>query len=164
DIDVDTIGSDAKALHNHGGVIINGIDNCLVKFARCCNPLPGDTIIGFITKGKGVSIHKRDCANVPKEIDKAQEPDRWVNAHWEASISSEFKTTLYLDAYNRDGLMLDLLSQLSSMHVTIYSVNVRNSEDGYSNMEATISVNNVEHLQGVITRLSNIPSVISVKR
>ena len=77
-----------------GGVIIDGIDNCLIKFSKCCNPLPGDDIIGFITRGYGVSIHKRSCTNVPKDISKAAEPERWVNARWAGDIQYEFESTL----------------------------------------------------------------------
>ncbi len=77
-----------------GGVIIDGIDNCLIKFSKCCNPLPGDDIIGFITRGYGVSIHKRSCTNVPKDISKAAEPERWVNARWAGDIQDEFESTL----------------------------------------------------------------------
>ena len=72
------------------------MDNCLVKFARCCNPVPGDPIIGFITRGYGVSIHKRDCINVPRNVTEAAEPDRWVHVHWEESVRQEFKATLHL--------------------------------------------------------------------
>lgn len=67
-----------------GGVIVDGMEGCLIKFSRCCNPLPGDEIIGFITRGFGVSIHKRSCSNVPKVIQDAPEPERWIQAHWEA--------------------------------------------------------------------------------
>ena len=82
-----------------GGVIIDGIDNCLIKFSKCCNPLPGDDIIGFITRGYGVSIHKRSCTNVPKDISKAAEPERWVNARWagEMCIRDRMKDVALLD-------------------------------------------------------------------
>lgn len=156
--------TEERKLKNTGGVLINGIDNCLVKFARCCNPLPGDKIIGFITKGNGVSIHKRDCINVPEDIGRADEPERWVSAHWEETIQNSFKTTLYIDAYDRDGLLSDLLSQLSSMQLTIYAVNAHSEDDGYASMEATIAINSLDHLNSVIARLSRIDSVISVKR
>ena len=82
-----------------GGVIIDGIDNCLIKFSKCCNPLPGDDIIGFITRGYGVSIHKRSCTNVPKDISKAAEPERWVNARWAGDIQDEFESTLEILAF-----------------------------------------------------------------
>lgn len=153
-----------KSTHNNDGVLIEGVDNCLVKFSKCCNPLPGDEIIGYITIGNGVSIHKCDCINVPKKIEDAPEPERWVSAHWEKTIRSEFKTTLYIEAYDRDGLLSDLLNQLSAMHVTICSINARSTEDQYANIEATICVNNVDHLQNVKQRLKRIPSIIEVKR
>ena len=72
---------------------MEGIDNCLIKFARCCSPLPGDQIIGFITRGHGVSIHKRDCTNVPQVIALCNEPERWINAYWDKNVKEEFKSS-----------------------------------------------------------------------
>lgn len=89
--------------YNNGGVIIDDMENCLVKFARCCNPVPGDEIIGFITRGYGVSVHKRDCVNVPRDISQAEEPARWVRVHWEDSVKEEFKATLHIDAVDPAG-------------------------------------------------------------
>ena len=145
---------------NNGGVVIEGIDNCLVKFSRCCNPLPGDDIIGFITRGNGVSIHKRDCVNV--NVDK--EPERWVHCHWEDSVRSDFKATFYIDAYDRPDLLSDVLAQLSSMHIALHAVSAREAQGGYAVIEATIAANSVDQLNIVLARLARVPSVISVKR
>ncbi len=155
----------APKKHNHGGVIIEGMDNCLVKFARCCNPLPGDDIIGFITRGNGVSVHKRDCVNVPRDLTKASEPERWVSVSWEDSVSSEFKTTLYIEAHDRPQLLADLLSQLSAMRVAIHAVTARDTKDSdIDNVELTISVSSVGHLEGVIARLQKVGGVLSIRR
>ena len=78
------------------GVLVDGMDNCLIKFSRCCNPLPGDEIIGFITRGFGVSIHKRSCSNVPRDLTQCPEPERWVNAHWAGDVKDDFKSTLHI--------------------------------------------------------------------
>ena len=145
---------------NNGGVVIEGIDNCLVKFSRCCNPLPGDDIIGFITRGNGVSIHKQDCVNV--NVDK--EPERWVHCHWEDSVRSDFKATFYIDAYDRPDLLSDVLAQLSSMHIALHAVSAREAQGGYAVIEATIAANSVDQLNIVLARLARVPSVISVKR
>lgn len=147
-----------------GGVIIDGIDNCLIKFSKCCNPLPGDDIIGFITRGYGVSIHKRSCTNVPKDISKATEPERWVNAHWAGDIEDEFESTLEILATDRTGLLADLTNQLSSMHIFIHTLNSRELKDNNAIIYATITVNGLDHLKSVISRLSNINGIISIGR
>ena len=147
-----------------GGVIIDGIDNCLIKFSKCCNPLPGDDIIGFITRGYGVSIHKRSCTNVPKDISKAAEPERWVNARWAGDIQDEFESTLEILASDRTGLLADLTNQLSSMHIFIHALNSRELKDNNAIIYATITVNGLEHLKTVISRLSNISGIISIGR
>ncbi len=147
-----------------GGVLIDGMDNCLIKFSRCCNPLPGDDIIGFITRGFGVSIHKRSCSNVPADISTAPEPERWVNAHWEGEVKEEFKSTLEIIADDRPGLLADVTQQLFNMHLFIHSLNSRETKDGNAVIYATVTVNGLEHLKAVISRLSNISGIISVKR
>ena len=147
-----------------GGVIIDGIDKCLIKFSKCCNPLPGDDIIGFITRGYGVSIHKRICTNVPKDISKAAEPERWVNARWAGDIQDEFESTLEILASDRTGLLADLTNQLSSMHIFIHALNSRELKDNNAIIYATITVNGLEHLKSVISRLSNISGIISIGR
>ncbi|MEI6579466.1 MAG: bifunctional (p)ppGpp synthetase/guanosine-3',5'-bis(diphosphate) 3'-pyrophosphohydrolase, partial [Eubacteriales bacterium] len=132
------------------GVIVEGIDNCLVKFSRCCNPLPGDEIIGYITRGHGVSVHKRDCNNVPKTVMVSSEPERWINAYWDKNVREEFKSTLLISCLNRVGMLADISGQLASMRVMIHDINTRNFKDGRSSFTMTITVNGVEHLKSVI--------------
>lgn len=146
------------------GIIVDGMDNCLIKFSRCCNPLPGDDIIGFVTRGFGVSIHKRGCKNVPVNISDAPEPDRWVKAHWEGEIKEKFNATLEIVAEDRTGLLADVTQQLFNMRLFIHSLNSRESKDGRAIISATISVNGIEHLKSVIERLSNIGGITSVRR
>lgn len=147
------------------GVLIDGMDNCLIKFSRCCNPLPGDEIVGFITRGFGVSIHKRSCTNVPQDLTLCPEPERWVSAHWEGDIKDDFKSTLHIIAIDRGGLLADVTQQLSNMHIFIHSLNSRqerNSENAF--ISATISINGLPQLQSIIERLMKIPGVISIDR
>lgn len=146
------------------GVIIDGIDNCLIKFSRCCNPLPGDDIIGFITRGYGVSIHKMSCSNVPSDIDDEINSQRWVKAHWVGNVKEEFKSTLEIVALDRTGFLADVTLQLSAMHIFIHSLNSRPRNNGQAVIYATITINGIEHLNAVISRLSKIKGVISVKR
>lgn len=147
------------------GVHIEGIDDCLVKYSRCCNPLPGDDIIGFITRGYGVSIHKRSCSNVPANIDDADEPDRWVRAEWADQISHEtFQSTLQITATDRSGLLADITNQLFAMHLFIHNLNSRETKNDMAYIEVTITVNGINHLKTVISRLSGISGIISVDR
>lgn len=148
-----------------GGVLIDGMENCLIKFSRCCNPLPGDEIIGFITRGFGVSVHKRSCPNVPRNIAESPEPERWVSAHWEGSeVKEEFKSTLEIVADGRPGLLADLTQQMFTLRLFIHSLNSRETKDGKTIISATITVNGLDHLAGVIAKLSAIEGIISVRR
>ena len=146
------------------GVIIDGIENCLIKFSKCCSPLPGDNIIGFVTRGCGVSIHKRTCGNVPENILDADEPERWLNAHWASDVKEEFKSTLEIVATDREKLLADITIKLSEMHLFINSLNSRHTKDGRAIIYATIIVNGIEHLRSVISKISGIKDIISVER
>ena len=147
-----------------GGVLVEGMDNCLIKLSRCCNPLPGDEIIGFITRGFGVSIHKRSCSNVPQDISKAPEPERWVKAHWAGEVKETFESTLEIVAEDRSGLLADVTQQFFNMRLFIQSLNSRVTKDGHAVIHATITVNGIEHITTVIGKLKNIEGIISVKR
>ena len=147
------------------GVIIDGIDDCLIKMSKCCNPLPGDDIVGYITRGYGVSIHKRSCINVPANITPGNEPQRWLTAHWAEKISvKDFKSTLRIDCYDRKSLLADITVQLSNMHISIHLLNSRETKDGHVVVTVTITVNGREHLDLIISKLSKINGVISIDR
>ena len=147
------------------GVIIEGMEDCLVKYSRCCNPLPGDDIIGFITRGYGVSIHKRNCSNVPVDISRAAEPERWVKAEWTDHIANEtFKATLQITATDRTGLLADITNQLSAMHLFIHTLNSREGKNGIAVIEVSLTVNGISHLKMAVSRLSGISGIISVGR
>ena len=147
------------------GVLVEGMDNCLIKFSRCCNPLPGDEIIGFITRGFGVSIHKRNCSNVPRDLTQCPEPERWVNAHWAGDVKDDFKSTLHILAVDRAGLLADVTQQLSNMKIFIHALNSRQERgSGNAFISATISINGLPQLQNIIERLGKIPGVISIDR
>ena len=147
------------------GVLVDGMDNCLIKFSRCCNPLPGDEIIGFITRGFGVSIHKRSCSNVPRDLTQCPEPERWVNAHWAGDVKDDFKSALHILAVDRGGLLADVTQQLSNMKIFIHALNSRQERgSGNAIISATISINGLPQLQNIIERLGKIPGVISIDR
>lgn len=146
------------------GVVIEGADDVLIKFSNCCNPLPGDDIIGYITRGYGVSIHKRNCTNVPKDISKSEEPERWVSCYWEDETGEAFRSTLQITATDRTGLLADVTIKLSNMHIFIHSLNSRELKDGKAVVTATIDVMGRNHLRGVISKLSDINGIEEIKR
>ena len=146
------------------GVIIEGNDDVLVKFSNCCNPLPGDEIIGYITRGYGVSIHKRTCTNVPKDISQSEEPERWVSCFWEEQVDEAFRSTLQITATDRSGLLADVTVKLSTMHINIHTLNSREVKNNKAVVTVTIDVMGRNHLRGVISRLSDINGIEEIKR
>lgn len=153
-----------KKTKSTDGVVVDGIDNCLIKLSKCCTPLPGDDIIGFITRGHGVSIHKRDCPNVPVNIDSCSEPERWIPAHWDGTKSDTFISTLQVAAIDRDGLLLDIMNAVYNMRVPAHSVTARPTKSGNCIVVLTISAESVEHLRSIISRLEKLKGVFSVER
>ncbi|SCJ64145.1 GTP pyrophosphokinase [Anaerotruncus sp. 2789STDY5834896] len=147
-----------------GGVEVEGIDNCLIKFAKCCNPLPGDNIVGFITRGFGVSVHKSDCPNVLAAQNLEENSQRWVNVRWSASNQDSFKSTLEVVGLDRQGLFADISVALSAMRVPIYAINARSLGNGYAVVVITVGITNLEHLNSITARLKKIQGVESVER
>lgn len=162
--EIDVPQAPVKRPKASAGVLIEGADDVLVKFSKCCNPLPGDDIIGYITRGYGVSIHKRHCTNVPKDISKSEEPERWVSCYWEDEVGEAFRSTLQITATDRTGLLADVTIKLSDMHIFIHSLNSREAGNGTAVVTATIDVMGRNHLRGVISKLSDINGTIEVKR
>ena len=153
-----------KRVKSSEGVVVEGIDNCLVKFSRCCNPLPGDEIIGFITRGHGVSIHTKDCSNVPADLEHCPDKDRWIRTYWDSTIKEDFRATLMISCLNRVGMLADISVQLANMRVMINDINTRNFKDGRSTFAMTITVSGIEHLKSVAAKLERIDGVLSVER
>ncbi|MEA5050948.1 MAG: bifunctional (p)ppGpp synthetase/guanosine-3',5'-bis(diphosphate) 3'-pyrophosphohydrolase [Oscillospiraceae bacterium] len=146
------------------GVIVEGLDNCLVKFARCCNPLPGDDIVGFITRGHGVSVHKRDCMNVAAAHYLDENSMRWVKVAWADNVRESFKSTLEISCIDRTGLIADISTALSQMHIPIFAFNTRTTADKRAEIIVTIGINNTEHLNSVIAKLRKIRDVERIDR
>ena len=147
-----------------GGVIVEGIDNCLINMGKCCNPLPGEPIIGFVTRGHGLTIHRRDCKNVPRDIESSPEPERWIEARWNKNIKVEARSTLNIYAIDRQGIVLDITTAILNAHVKMHSINARMINDGNCLTTLTIAVNGKEHLDSVIRLLSKIQGVYLIER
>ncbi|MDY5242915.1 MAG: bifunctional (p)ppGpp synthetase/guanosine-3',5'-bis(diphosphate) 3'-pyrophosphohydrolase [Eubacterium sp.] len=153
-----------KAPKSSGGVVVDGIDNCLINMARCCNPLPGEDIIGFITRGHGLTIHRRDCKNVPVDIENSPEPERWVGAHWDSNVKIEARSSLDVYAIDRDGVVLDISTTIANAHVKLHSINARPINDGNCLTSMSITVNNKEHLDAIIKLLNKVDGVYLIER
>ena len=162
--EIKTVEIKDNSKKNSDGVTVEGIDNCLIKFSRCCNPLPGDNIIGFITRGHGVSIHKRDCTNVPKDISNCAEPARWVNAYWNNNVKEDYKATLQLTCLSRIGLMAEVAMQVANMRVNITSISTHDMKDGRTIVELTVNVSGVDHLRNLIAKIEKIDGILQVER
>ena len=149
---------------SNSGVIVEDIGSCLLKFARCCTPVPGDLIVGFVTKGFGVSIHRCDCPNASPEI-IARQPERWVRASWAENAPEEpFDTSLEVDCRDRDNLLLDLATIMSGMKIRISEINCRAVGDGKVIASLTIRVKDVAELNAVCARIRTVSGVEQVRR
>ena len=146
------------------GVVIEGIDNILVKFAKCCNPLPGDRIVGFITRGSGASIHRADCPNVARGMGDGESEGRWVKAYWADTRHQTFDVPLVVEIKTRVGAISDIISVFTNMHINVGKLNGRDMEDGISRYNIEAGVNSIEQLDLLMNRIRKISGVSDVQR
>ncbi len=149
-----------------GGVVVDGVDGLSVKFSKCCNPLPGDPIIGFITKGYGISIHNQSCPNVISGLTNPEYLNRWVNAHWEntsAQTGNEFEAQIRITAQPDIRLIADITMALADMKVALLGITTHNRSD-CTIVELTISCKNLDHFKSIVSRLKSVPNVEDVSR
>ena len=157
--------SEAVLRNRHGvnGVIVEDIESCMIKFAKCCTPVPGDAITGFITKGFGVSVHRADCPNAAGRNDPRQAA-RWVNVRWATQEEQPFETTLELDCITRDGLLLDVATVMTTARVRVKELNGRDLPGGRSMFSVRFEVKNVAELESIRKKLLNIRDVVASRR
>ena len=158
-----------KTVRSGGGIVVDGETGCQVKFARCCNPLPGDDVVGFITKGFGISIHKSDCPNVLNAKRLPENESRWVEAHWEnesptSSNQSMYEAQITVYVVDRLGIVADISVALSDMKVFLLQINTTGSNSGRTIINLKISCKNVEHYHSIVSRLKSIDGVVDVTR
>ncbi len=147
------------------GVIIEGLEGCLVKFSKCCNPLPGDDIVGFVTRGYGVSIHKSDCINVINGEKDPSQKERWVSAEWAQSTAKEtFQSSVEIIGSNRQGLLSDLTMMLNNLRVPLHAFVARDMKDGRVGFQVTMAVSDIQQLNYVTSQIKNISGIVSVER
>ncbi|NCB63103.1 MAG: bifunctional (p)ppGpp synthetase/guanosine-3',5'-bis(diphosphate) 3'-pyrophosphohydrolase [Clostridia bacterium] len=149
---------------SESGIIVEGLGNCLVKFAKCCTPVPGDPVIGFITRGFGVSVHRADCPNASPDRRKSEEEGRWVKVAWVDGELTGYQTSLDLSAKDRDNLTLDVAMALSTVKVKVTSLSARSLPDGYAMISLVLEVKDKGELTAIVNKLGQIPGVYQVKR
>ena len=152
------------AKRSESGIIVEGLDNCLVKFAKCCTPVPGDPVVGFITRGFGVSVHRQDCPNAHPDKRKPDEAGRWVKVSWGESEQTTYQTSLEISAKDRDALALDVTMALTAAKVRVSSFSARSLPDGYALVSIVLEVRDKNELTGLINKLGQISGVYQVKR
>ena len=152
-----------KNRHSINGVIVEDIDNCMIKFAKCCTPVPGDGIIGFITKGFGVSVHRIDCPNTQNR-EEPHQAARWVRVRWAVESDQPFDTTLELDCLTRDGLMLDVVTTLTTTRVRMKEISGKDLPGGHSVITVRFEVKDVDELDAIRNKLMNVHDVIGTRR
>ena len=146
------------------GVVVEGVDNCLIKFARCCTPVPGDDIIGFITRGYGVSVHRKDCPNYLRNRDNPDDTGRWIGVSWAGDLSENYNTSLKICANNRDGLVMDVAAALTELGAKVHSLMARELGHGKAVMNVSLEVRDVQDLRQVTARVSTVPGITEISR
>ena len=146
------------------GVIVKGIDNCLVRLSRCCNPVPGDDIIGYITRGRGVSVHRKDCPNIRGNLIDGDA--RLIDVYWYKSVSPNvsYLAEITLKAHDRPGLLVDITNGIGESRIPLRALNARTNKDFYVVMHMTLEINNAEQLDRIIAKISKIKDVFEISR
>ncbi len=161
---------DGKTTHalrrktNHTGIEVKGIDNCLVRLSKCCNPVPGDDIVGFITKGRGVSVHRADCPNIQPGALSEEDKHRFIKVAWTGENRSSYVATLLAVAEDRPGMMMHITTVLADLKLNCVSINARSQKDKTSVMTFGIEISDTEDLKRAMNKISQIPGVMTVDR
>ena len=153
---------------NTGDIEVGGIDSCQIKFSQCCTPLPGDEIIGFITRGHGLSIHKADCINYLSAVRHNEELERWIPVRWvdgaKNITTASYRATLDMVASDRNGLLADITIAFSEMHIPIHEISAREMKNGNANIIVTIGIAGVQQLNNIIARIKKVDGMLTVER
>ena len=150
--------------HSVSGVIVSGMTECMVKFAKCCTPVPGDPIVGFITRGFGVSVHRADCPNAVSGMNHQQEKDRWIKVTWDPESLNTYKTSLDLIAKDRHGLAMDVTAVMATAKINILGMTVNVLPDGYTKMNLVVEVRAQSEVTTIMNKLNQVRGVYQVSR
>ncbi|TJY41600.1 bifunctional (p)ppGpp synthetase/guanosine-3',5'-bis(diphosphate) 3'-pyrophosphohydrolase [Cohnella pontilimi] len=157
-----TAGAATRKRPTHG-VSVKGVDNMLVRFARCCNPVPGDDIIGYITRGRGVSVHRTDCSNLPTDTE-GEEAARVIEVEWESAVDANYSVEIEILGHDRRGLLNEVLQAVAETKTNISAVSGRTDKNKMSIIHMTILIRNKDHLQSVVEKIKRIRDIFSVQR
>ena len=162
------IAQKPRNMRSDGGIVVDGEHGCMVKFAKCCNPLPGDAIIGFVTKGFGISIHKTDCPNVLAGRTQPENADRWKEAHWEfpsgGNDNGIYEALLQIHVENRIGILAEITAVLADMRVSILQINAVNRKEEGSILNLKVGCKNTDHYNAIVSRLRSLNGVKRIAR
>ena len=150
--------------HSEQGIVVQGLSNCLVKFSKCCSPVPGDEIVGFITRGYGVSVHRKDCPNADPARRPPEEAGRWIKVSWGGKTRESYRTNLQVVSKDRPNLLVDISTILSAAKVHVSSLNARSTADGFALISLAVDVSDSQQLQAVMRRLEQISGVMRATR
>jgi len=163
-IDDITTGQRSKKSSHSSGIVIEGIDSCLIRYAKCCNPVPGDKIVGYITRGRGVSIHRQNCANIANAYIDEEEKMRLIDVSWENNKDVAYMSNIKVVANDRAGIIVDITNVIGDLKIPIKAFNARTTRDNIAIIEISFEITNTEQLEKVIKKISIISGVVEVAR
>ena len=158
------VAGQVKPRHSESGIIVEGLGNCLVKFAKCCTPVPGDPIVGFITRGYGVSVHRADCPNAISGQTRPGEKDRWIKVSWDPDSLNTYKTSLDIIAKDRPGLAMDVTTVMATAKMNILAMTVNVLPDGYTKFNLVVEVRGQGEVTTIMNKLNQVKNVYQVSR
>lgn len=150
-----------KTKPSNVGIVVKGIDNCLVRLSKCCNPVPGDEIVGFVTRGRGVSVHRKDCVNIN---DLISQDDRMIDVYWYNDAESSYNVDIEILGNERNGLLADIIKQISSVKTRLIGINSRVNKEKIVITDVTVEVENLEQLNNILKALRKVDNVYEVNR
>lgn len=160
--EIKSASSNRKSRPTHG-VTVKGVDNLLVRFARCCNPVPGDSIVGYITRGRGVSVHRMDCLNIPFGME-GEEAERVIEVEWEDSVEANYSVDIEITGHDRRGLLNEVLQAVSESKTNISAVTGRSVKNKMALIHMTVLIRNIDHLSAVVEKIKRVQDIYSVQR
>ena len=158
---LENIVSKEKKQTTDSGIVVKGIDNCLVRFSKCCNPVPGDNIVGYITRGRGVSIHRADCPNIQS---MNEFKDREIDVRWAQNFSTTYNAELTIKALDRSNLMLEIAGVIAEQKLNMRAISARTTKDNYGIIDLTVEISERTQLDKLIKKLNQIDSIVEVMR
>ena len=146
---------------NNGGVIVKGLDNCLVRLSRCCNPVPGDSIVGYVTRGRGVSVHRTDCPNI---VSLSEGDNRMIDVRWADKSRSSYVVQIGVKAVDSQSLFMDIVKTVADCNLSMQAINARKTRDNYELVDLTVEITSREELEKLVKRIRRIENVVDVSR